>query len=164
MTTSRRDFVALGSLGLLGTALSAQTPNAQGQSQTPGAPTAFGTAPPVGPEVSGATFKEAGKLVQVEMKPADLQEAAQNWRKQMAPLYERRIGPHKIELESKLAPATQWNPSLPGIVSGMPAENRFVRSADPHTPLPADEADIAFATVTPAFAMDRSGASSRRNG
>ncbi|MGA7108237.1 MAG: amidase [Terracidiphilus sp.] len=148
MTTSRRDFVALGSLGLLGTALSAQTPNAQGQSQTPGAPTAFGTAPPVGPEVSGATFKEAGKLVQVEMKPADLQEAAQNWRKQMAPLYERRTGPHKIELESKLAPATQWNPSLPGIVSGMPAENRFVRSADPHTPLPADEADIAFATVS----------------
>ncbi|HSZ17820.1 MAG TPA: amidase [Terracidiphilus sp.] len=148
MPTSRREFVTLGSLSLLGTAVSAQTPNAQGQSQTPGAPTAFGTAPAVGPEVSAATFKEAGKLVQTEMTPADLQEAAQNWRKQMAPLFERRTGPHKIELEATLAPATQWNPSLPGIVRGMPAADRFVRSADPHTPLPADEADIAFATVS----------------
>jgi Asp-tRNA(Asn)/Glu-tRNA(Gln) amidotransferase A subunit family amidase len=148
MPTSRREFVTLGSLGLMGTALSAQTPNAQGQSLTPGAPTAFGTAPPVGPEVSPETFKEAGKLVQIEMSPADLQLAAENWRMQMAPLYERRTGPHKIELDATLAPATQWNPSLPGIVRGMPSEDLFVRSADPHTPLPANEADIAFATVT----------------
>ena len=131
--------------GLLASTLPAQTPDTQ--NQTPGAPPAFGTAPPVGPEVSAATFKEAGKLVQVEMTQKDLNEAAGNWREQMAPVYERRVGPRKVALEDTLAPATQWNPSLPGIVSGMPAENRFVRSADAHAPLPSDEEAIAFAPV-----------------
>ena len=132
--------------GLLASTLPAQTPDTQ--NQTPGAPPAFGTAPPVGPEVSAATFKEAGKLVQVEMTQKDLDEAAGNWREQMAPVYERRVGPRKVALEDTLAPATQWNPSLPGIVSGMPAENRFVRSADAHAPLPSDEEAIAFAPVS----------------
>jgi Asp-tRNA(Asn)/Glu-tRNA(Gln) amidotransferase A subunit family amidase len=131
--------------GLLASTLPAQTPDTQ--NQTPGAPPAFGTAPPVGPEVSAATFKEAGKLVQVEMTQKDLDEAAGNWREQMAPVYERRVGPRKVALEDTLAPATQWNPSLPGIVSGMPAENRFVRSADARAPLPSDEEAIAFAPV-----------------
>ena len=132
--------------GLLASTLPAQTPDTQ--NQTPGAPPAFGTAPPVGPEVSAATFKEAGKLVQVEMTQKDLDEAAGNWREQMAPVYERRVGPRKVALEDTLAPATQWNPSLPGIVSGMPAENRSVRSADAHAPLPSDEEAIAFAPVS----------------
>ena len=131
--------------GLLASTLPAQTPDTQ--NQTPGAPPAFGTAPPVGPEVSAATFKEAGKLVQVEMTQKDLDEAAGNWREQMAPVYERRVGPRKVALEDTLEPATQWNPSLPGIVSGMPAENRFVRSADARAPLPSDEEAIAFAPV-----------------
>ena len=48
------------------------------------------------------------------MKPADLEQAASNWRVQMAPLYERRTGPRKLALEPELAPATHWNPSLPG--------------------------------------------------
>ena len=92
--------------------------------------------------------KEAAKLVQVEMTQKDLEEAAGNWRQQMAPLYERRVGPRKLPLEDTLAPATQWNPSLPGIVSGMPeSENRFVRSAVAHAPLPSDEEAIAFAPV-----------------
>jgi Asp-tRNA(Asn)/Glu-tRNA(Gln) amidotransferase A subunit family amidase len=150
MTTSRREFVALGSMSLLGGALVAQaapTPASQDQNATPGAPPAFGTAPPVGPEVSAATFKEAEKLVQVEMTDADLAEAALNWRMQMAPVYERRTGPRKLALESTLAPATQWNPSLPGIATGMPAADRFVRSADLHLRLPANEEDVAFAPV-----------------
>jgi Asp-tRNA(Asn)/Glu-tRNA(Gln) amidotransferase A subunit family amidase len=145
MTTTRREFVALGSMGLLASALPAQTPDAQ--NQTPGAPPAFGTAPPVGPEVTAATFKEAGKLVQVEMTQKDLDEAASNWREQMAPVCERRVGPRKVALEDTLAPATQWNPSLPGIVRGMPAEDRFVRSADAHAPLPSDEEAIAYAPI-----------------
>ena len=151
MPTSRREFVALGSLGLLGAAIpgeAVQTPDTQTQSPPPGTPTAFGTAPAVGPEVSPATFREAEKLVQVGMTDTDLAEAAQNWRMQMAPLYERRVGPRKLALEPTLAPATQWNPSLPGIVTGKAADNRFVRSADRHAPLPPNEDDIAFATVT----------------
>src|SRR5450631_1351377 len=76
MTTSRREFVALGSLGLLASALPAQVPDAQNPPVTPGAPTAFGTAPAVGPEVTAATLKEAEKLVQVEMTAKDLDQAA----------------------------------------------------------------------------------------
>ncbi len=150
MPTSRREFVALGSLGLLAAAIPAhavQSADAQTQSLPPGAPPAFGTAPPVGPEVSAATFQEAEKLVQVEMTPADLAEAASNWRMQMAPLYERRVGPRKLALEPALAPAALWNPSLPGIVTGEAHENQFIRSADGRLPLPAREEDLAFASV-----------------
>ncbi len=151
MSTSRREFVALSSLGLLGTAIAAQAsqvPASQDQSTTPGAPTAFGTAPPVGPQVSANTFKEAEKLVQLEMTDADLAEAASNWRMQMAPVFERRTGPRKLALETTLAPATQWHPCLPGIPTGMPSESQFVRSPDPLLPLPANEDDVAFAPVT----------------
>ena len=147
MPTSRREFVALGSLGLLAGVVPAQTPDAQNQTPTPGAPPAFGTAAPVGPEVTAATFREAQKLVEVEMTAADLEEAAKNWRMQMAPLYERRVGPRKVELEATIAPATQWNPSLPGLARGMPSADRFERSADAHVPLPSDEAAIAYASV-----------------
>ena len=127
--------------------MQAQTPAGQNQEPTPGAPPAFGTAPPVGPEVSPATFAEAEKLAQVEMTPDDLATAASNWRMQMAPLLERRTGPRKIELDPSLAPATQWNPSLPGIVKPAHSGNRFVRSSAATTALPASDDAIAFAPV-----------------
>ena len=145
---SRRKFLVGSSLGILGAALQAQTPAGQlpnGQSETPGAPSAFGTAPPVGPEVSPATFAEAEKLMQVEMTVADRATAAGNWRMQMAPLYERRTGPRKIALESSLAPASQWNPMLPGIPKPQ-TESIFIRS-EGVTPLPTKDEDIAFAPV-----------------
>ncbi|HEX3471369.1 MAG TPA: amidase [Silvibacterium sp.] len=145
MPGSRRDFLAQSTLGLLSVAVTAHAQ--QPQEPTPGAPPAFGTAPPVGPEVSSTTFAEAEKLVQVEMTPADRVMAASNWRMQMAPLYERRVGPHKLAIEESMAPATLWNPSLPGIKS-YPAANVFERSAGSGAVLPANEEDIAFATVT----------------
>jgi Asp-tRNA(Asn)/Glu-tRNA(Gln) amidotransferase A subunit family amidase len=141
MSASRRDFLTHSTLGLLGAATTAHA-----QSSTPGTPPAFGTAPPVGPEISPATFAEAEKLMQIEMTPADRAEAALNWRMQMAPLLERRTGPHKIALEPSLAPATVWNPSLPGIAP-YPKSGTFVRSAAPNTPLPANDEDIAFSSV-----------------
>ena len=157
MPTSRRTFLSmtsLSSLGLLGSSvldtaiLPAQTPQAPpSQSPTPGAPPAFGTAPPVGPEVTPATFAEAGKLLQVEMSPADLATAASNWRMQMAPLYERRTGPRIFSPEPSLAPATQWNPTLPGIPAPK-SDSTFVRTGAPVPPLPAKDEDIAFAPVT----------------
>src|SRR6266567_8159036 len=153
MSQSRREFLTYSSLGLMGAALQAhaerQTP-AQNPQLTPGAPTAFGTAPAVGPEVTAATFAEAEKLVQVEMTAADRAQAASNWRMQMAPNYELRVGPRKLELESTLAPATQWNPSIPGIVTGKqapPHGETFVRSPGPTAALPSNEDDIAFAPV-----------------
>ncbi len=127
-----------------------QTPVSQNADLPPGAPPAFGAAPAVGPEVSAATFIEAEKLVEIEMTRADLAQAAENWRVQMAPLYERRTGPRKLELEPTLAPATQWNPSLPGALPGKPdapSAGSFVRSANHAAPLPSSDSDLAFAPV-----------------
>jgi Asp-tRNA(Asn)/Glu-tRNA(Gln) amidotransferase A subunit family amidase len=151
MSPSRRDFLVATSACVVGTALpldAAQAPPAPATQQTPGAPVAFGTAPPVGPEVTPLTFSEAEKLMQIEMKPADLNQAALNWRVQMAPIYERRAGPRKLTLEPEVAPATQWNPSLPGATATRSSSAGFLRSADKHLPLPDSEADIAFAPVS----------------
>ncbi len=151
MKTSRREFVVFGSMSALAGALPAQAPDEQ--TPTPGAPPAFGTAPAVGPEVSAATFNEAEKLVQVAMSEKDIEQAAGNWRVSMASLYERRVGPRKVELGATDAPATQWNPAISqnksgaGTVKEMPAEDRFVRSKDTQVPLPSDEDAIAFAPV-----------------
>ena len=153
MPGSRREFIASSALGMLGAALpldAAQGPGAQSPELPPGTPTAFGTSSPVGAAVTATTFKEAEKLVQVEMTLPHLAQAASNWRMQMAPLYERRTGPRRLALEPELAPATQWNPLLPGAVhpkaDGVDGNN-FIRSADTHKSLPANEDDIAFASV-----------------
>ena len=147
MSKSRREFLA--SMGLLAAAMQAK---AQSPAELPpGAPVAFGTASPVGPEVSTSTFKEAEKLVDVEMTPADRAQAASNWREQIAPVYERRMGPRKLALEANLAPATQWNPALPGIRLGKPgelSEKSFARSADKLRPIPTSDSELAFAPVT----------------
>jgi Asp-tRNA(Asn)/Glu-tRNA(Gln) amidotransferase A subunit family amidase len=115
--------------------------------ETPGAPPAFNTAPPVGPAVSEATFAEAEKLVQFPMTEPQRRMAAGSWRTSMAALIERRAGPRKVSLDATLAPATVWNPALPGEMTG-PRANTFVRSSGDHTALPSNDADIAFAPVT----------------
>jgi Asp-tRNA(Asn)/Glu-tRNA(Gln) amidotransferase A subunit family amidase len=142
----------MSALGAVGAALpleGEQEPTStQNQQQTPGAPPAFGTAQPVGPEVRAETFAEAEKLVQIQMSQADRAQAAGNWRQAMAPLYERRTGPRKMILEGDLAPATVWNPLLPGLSHGaLGAGDHFVRSSDTHSPLPQKDDDIAFASV-----------------
>ena len=114
---------------------------------TAGAPPAFGTSPEVGPEVSAPTFAEAEKLVQVQLSAAERGTAAASWRRTMAALLERRTGPRKIALEPTLAPATQWNPVLPGLKVG-PTRDAFVRSTADPGPLPTSDAEIAFAPVT----------------
>lgn len=144
MSASRRDFLTYSSLAVLGAALDAQAP----PPATPGAPPAFGTAPAVGPEVSAATFAEAEKLVQVQMTPAERDEAAANWRMQMAPAYELRVGPRKVELEATLSPATLWNPAIPQVGPLQEGDGEFVRSGPSSKPLPASEDEIAYAPVT----------------
>ena len=54
-----------------------------------------------------------------------------------------------MTLETGLAPATVWNPLLPGIEVGKSGrgESYYIRSADPRAPLPAKDADIAYASV-----------------
>jgi len=161
---TRREFLATSGIGLLGAAVSAEgiasatesgiaapialhNP-AQVPSQQPaGMPPAFGTAKPVGPEVSAETFVQAEKLVQVELKSADVAQAAKTWRVNMAPLYECRVGPRKMELQTGLAPWSRWDPVLPGTKAG-PDRNRVVRSSFAVGLLPSNDADIAFSTVT----------------
>jgi Asp-tRNA(Asn)/Glu-tRNA(Gln) amidotransferase A subunit family amidase len=112
----------------------------------PGAPPAFGAGPAVGPEVLPSTFAEAQKLVQIELNEAERSEAASSWRANMAALYERRTGPRAVAIETTLAPATHWNPVLPGLKAG-PERDRFVRSDTDPGALPAHDEDIAFASV-----------------
>jgi len=146
MSKSRREFFTEAALAVLAVSVPCSA-----QEQKPdapaGAPPAFGTAKPVGPEVSSATFAEAEKLVQVEFTEPERAQAAFSWRVSMAPLYERRTGPLKVSLEPGLAPYSQWNPILPGQKT-LPARNQFVRSKTDPGPLPTNDEDIAFATVT----------------
>src|SRR5713101_6200447 len=146
MPKSRREFLTLTSVGLIGAAVTgnsrAQTPSGL----PPGAPPAFGAGPAVGPEVSPSTFAEAQKLVQIESTEPERAEAAGSWRANMAALYERRTGPRKVALETTLAPATQWNPVLPGMKAG-PERDQCVRSHTDPGQLPADDEDIAFASL-----------------
>jgi Asp-tRNA(Asn)/Glu-tRNA(Gln) amidotransferase A subunit family amidase len=147
MSPSRRDFLTASSLAILGAAAGSRL-NAQNLSGLPpGAPPAFGAGAEFGPEVTVNTFAEAEKLVQFSMTNPERELAARTWRRTLASVYERRSGPRKLELEATLAPATQWNPLLPGL---KPAEqrDRFIRSRGEPLPLPATAEDIAFATVT----------------
>ncbi|GAC1417761.1 MAG: amidase [Acidobacteriaceae bacterium] len=147
MPRSRREFLAKGSLGLMGVAMTAERAGAKQTPVTPGAPPAFGTATPVGPPVSEATFVEAEKLVQVPLSAKDRAQAAGNWQQSMASVYERRVGPRKLLIEETVAPATVWNPTLPGVTTG-PSSDAFVLRPSPVRPLPASEEDIAFAPVS----------------
>jgi Asp-tRNA(Asn)/Glu-tRNA(Gln) amidotransferase A subunit family amidase len=147
MSSSRRDFLSQLSLALAGAAISAHGQAQEPKTPTPGAPPAFGTAQPVGPEVSASTFSEAEKLVQVQFSQPELAQAASNWRVSMAPLYERRVGPRKVALPDTLAPWSRWDPLLPG-TQQLPAHSEFIRSNTDPGPLPANDEDIAFATVS----------------
>ena len=147
MTKSRRQFLTTTSLGVLGTAVALRGQVQNPANLPPGAPPAFGTAPPVGPEVLPATFAESEKLLQFELTESERAMAAASWPKTMAPLYERRAGPRKLALEPSLAPATRWNPILPGQKPG-PRQQRFHPGHGDPGPLPANDADIAFASVT----------------
>jgi len=155
MPKSRRQFLAT-SLGLVGAAVASRagaqdtqdTQNTQKPGEPPpGAPPAFGTAPAVGPEVSPVTFAQAEKLVDVELTAAERSQAAGNWRSAMAPLYERRIGPRKVAIESTVAPWSRWDSALPGQKPG-PDRDEFIRTKLDPGPLPASDQDIAFAPVT----------------
>jgi Asp-tRNA(Asn)/Glu-tRNA(Gln) amidotransferase A subunit family amidase len=148
---TRRQFLIRAPLGFLVGAIACQSQPQPAATQTatppPGAPPTFGTGAGAGPAVAPETFAEAEKLMQVTMTPAERQQAASTWRTSMAQYLERRTGPRKVALADTDAPATLWNPMLPGIITPV-ARDRFVRSADDGAPLPASDDAIAFAAVT----------------
>jgi len=151
---TRRQFLIRAPLGVLVAAAALkELPEANSQTPSPtppltaGAPPTFGTGPGAGPIVIPATFAEAEKLMQVTMTPAERQQAADSWRTSLAQYLERRTGPRKVALADTDAPATLWNPLLPGIAA--PAlRDRFVRSKPDGVPLPSSDDAIAFAPVT----------------
>jgi Asp-tRNA(Asn)/Glu-tRNA(Gln) amidotransferase A subunit family amidase len=148
MANSRRQFLNYASTALMTTAAACRKTMPDAASLPPGAPPAFGAAPDVGPPVSPSTFAEAEKLVRFELSTADRQMAAGNWRKTMAPLYERRVGPRKVSLPPSAAPASRWYPVLPDQTAG-PGRDRFIRtSSSAPDSLPATDPDIAFATLS----------------
>ena len=67
--------------------------------------------------------------MRVEMTTPQLAEAAESWRVSMAPLYERRTGPHKVALEDDLAPWSTVSALQPGMSPG-PSRDRFVRTPE----------------------------------
>src|SRR3954454_13075839 len=147
MPKSRRHFLSHASLGVLGAVTTSSEAMQTPPSTPPGNPPAFGTAAPVGPEVSADTLLQAEKLAWVEMTLRERTEAAENWRVCMAPLLERRAGPRKVQLEPTLSPFSCVNPSQLYQTVG-PARNQFVRSQPTSILLPSNEGDIAFAPVS----------------
>jgi Asp-tRNA(Asn)/Glu-tRNA(Gln) amidotransferase A subunit family amidase len=150
MPHSRREFLTRTTVGVVGARGAWRATDASADAQAPpvpGTPPAFGTAAAVGPEVDVATVAQAEKLLRVQYSAAERAQIALNWRSAMAPVMERRAGPRTLPLESTLAPASRWEPALPGLPAG-PTQDRFVGSAADAGPLPRREEDIAFAPVT----------------
>ncbi|HYM77598.1 MAG TPA: amidase [Candidatus Dormibacteraeota bacterium] len=143
---SRREFLTITSLGVLGAAAASRIYAQNLSTLPPGAPPAFGAGPAFGPEVSVNTFAEAEKIVQFPMSESERAMAAATWRRTLASVYERRTGPRKLAIETMVAPATRWDPMLPGLKASA-QRDRFVRSNEA-TSLPVKDEDIAFATVT----------------
>src|SRR5579862_2156595 len=135
MSRSRREFLTVTSLGLLSAAAASRLRAQNPSNLPPGAPPAFGAGPAFGPEVSTTTFAEGEKLVQFPMTDAERAEAASSWRKTLAAVYERRTGPKKLAIEDGVAPATRWDPMLPGL-KPVAQQDRFVRSNATTTSLP----------------------------
>jgi Asp-tRNA(Asn)/Glu-tRNA(Gln) amidotransferase A subunit family amidase len=147
---TRRKFLLRAPLSVLVAASAcrnATPPSDQTPPTTAGAPPTFGTGPGSGPEVTPATFAEAEKLMQVTMTRSEQQQAAGSWRHSLAQYLERRTGPRKVAIADTEAPATIWNPLIPGLTAPS-SPDRFVRSKSSGAALPSSDADIAFAPVT----------------
>src|SRR2546427_1211924 len=148
MSNPRRQFLAQATFGLLGPAILSLAAEAPARPKLPpGAPSAFGPGPAVGPDVSPTTFLEAEKLTRVQFTPAERAQAANSWRVNMAALLERRAGPRNVAVESTVAPFSRYDSVLPGQHAG-PQRDRFIRSNPDSGPLPSNDADIAFSPVT----------------
>src|SRR3954469_16183592 len=149
---TRRQFLITAPVAAIAAAAACRTEPqnpSPSSSSTAGAPPTFGTGPVTGPPVSGSTFAEAEKLAQVTMTQPERDMAAASWQRTMAPLLERRVGPRKVALAADVSPATRWDPTAAAAQSSrMPAKDLFVRSSAAAAPLPAGDADIAYAPVT----------------
>ena len=154
MSNSRRQFLSRASAALMAAATSCRKPTPDSAAPPPGAPPAFGTAPDVGPPVSPSTFAEAEKLVQFELSAADRQMAAGNWRKSHGAALRAPHRAAQVLSAVRVAPATRWDPVLPGQHGGPRP-----RSLHPHTrrarPPSRQRPGHRLRSAVPPLALDR---------
>ena len=147
MPKSRRSFLGRISASVVAFAAACRKSPQSSAESTPGAPPAFGTAPEVGPPVTLGHIRRSGKARPVPAHRARSRTRRTHRAQTLAALYERRTGPKKYALDASVAPATVWNPTLPGQTPAA-AHDRFIRTKNDPGPLPANDDDIAFAPVT----------------
>lgn len=138
---SRRDFLA-GSAALAAGTLACESGGTDGSvpaSEAVAAPEP--TSQPV-PNITAATLAEAEKLHGVAYTAAEREQLLQSIDGQVAGVLQLRDVPRELSLQ----PAITFDPRLPG-VSYSAQEDRIEMSASEPTPLPSDEADIAYASV-----------------
>ena len=99
---TRRQFLIRAPLGFLTATVACRNEGPSSGSAstpaTPGTPPTFGTGTGSGPLVLPATFAEAEKLMQVTLTAAERQQAADTWRRSLAPYLERRTGPRTVTI------------------------------------------------------------------
>ena len=82
--------------------------------------------------------------MQVDLRPPDRAERA-NWRMQMAPNYEFRVGPRKVVLEDTLAPATSGTPPNPASLNRIASRKNISTSFAARPPSASALTDEAIA-------------------
>ena len=150
MPESRRQFLGGASAGLIAAAAAVSEVRTESAWSRPAGARCrpSGSCPKPVCRVSTRDVRRSrGNSCRWRLAPADRQMAADSWRRTLASLYERRTGPKKLAIEAAVAPATRWDPVLPGLKNG-PERDRFVRTKLDPGPLPANDADIAFAPLT----------------
>jgi Asp-tRNA(Asn)/Glu-tRNA(Gln) amidotransferase A subunit family amidase len=97
--------------------------------------------------LTAGDFAGAEKIMEVSLTPAQRDQAASSWNANLPGFNERRTGPRRVPLGPTVSPFSTWDPRIRGAVLGG-VRARFVASTVDPGPLPAKEADIAFAPLT----------------
>jgi Asp-tRNA(Asn)/Glu-tRNA(Gln) amidotransferase A subunit family amidase len=110
-----------------------------------------GGPPPATPEITAETVAQAERLAGVAYTPAERQLLAASYPEQLAWIAARR----RVALPDALAPATIFDPLLPG--GRLPRRRRLVRAPGAPGPVPRSDDDLAFASVAEQSAWIRAG-------
>jgi hypothetical protein len=142
--STRREFIVSGSAAAAACTLPASAMS-QSPETAPPPPSGSSNTPRAdddGPPVTRTTIAEAEKLAAVEFTDEERALILEGLDDQLKRYRRRR----SVELTNDLAPATVFDPRLPGMSVEL-ASRVVPRSADPG-PLPSNDRDIAYAPVT----------------
>ncbi|MHC5008397.1 MAG: amidase [Planctomycetota bacterium] len=142
--STRREFIVSGSAAAAACTLPAAAVSQSPETASP-PPSGSGDTPRAdddGPPITRATITEAEKLAAVEFTDEERALILEGLEDQLT-RYRRR---QSVELTNDLAPATVFDPRLPG--TSVEQANRVVPSSADPGPLPLGDRDIAYAPVT----------------